>query len=268
MVHLIKRARREPEPQPQQLVLDISRAVQDLFARSEDGISLFGIVAGNDAGNGRFGGKQRLAQLLSVWQFGAICHHAHQKLPRFLTHAQIDMADAASMRAFVIRADTVLLHPRKNGRAHTVGAAWLDAAAFHSNDLVRTRAEKACGRAAVLLRDRELHLVAVSLTALRAVHGKFRYCNAADARERVDHALPLEPALLLIVHMPEVAAAADGKIGTARRYPVRRCRQYLFDLRVRAGLSDVYDARAHRLAGDRAGNEYHFPTGTGHALSV
>ena len=89
------------------------------------------------------------------------------------------------------------------------------------DDPVRLAGEKACDGAAVLLLHGELDFVSVAVRLRRAGDGERRNRLPADAGQAALDVRLLECKLLLVVHMPQRAAAAEGKIRAIRLHAVR-----------------------------------------------
>ena len=87
---------------------------------------------------------------------------------------------------------------------------------------MRARAEKARRRRFSARLHGVLHLVSVAVLHRRARDREVGERHAAEARERVQHALFFQPQLLVVVHVAEIAAAAAVKIRAVRLGAVRR----------------------------------------------
>ena len=98
----------------------------------------------------------------------------------------------------------------------------LDQAGLDGNDLMRSRAEKSSLCASPQLGHRVLGLVAVMPRRPTAGDRDLARIVAADALQCVPHPLRLQAAFLLVIHMPEAAAAAELGIGASPGDPVGR----------------------------------------------
>lgn len=178
------------------------------------------------------------------------------------------MPDAAGMRFFVVGRDAVFAHPVRHGLFQPFGAFRLELAAVRRNDLVRARTVKARNCAALLLRDRELHLIAVAVLYGRARDLQLRDAEPADALERVADAPALEAQLLVVIHVPEIAAAAAAEIRAVRLHAVRRRLRERLQYAVCRRFSDIYNADHAFFTRDHAGNENDLTVDARHALAV
>ena len=178
------------------------------------------------------------------------------------------MADIAASGFLVVGADLVLPHPADHRRANRIGTVRLDAAVRDRDDAVRPSGEKARLGAAVLLLHRVLYLVAVTVLLCCACDFERFQRAAADAVQRIQHALALQLGFQFIVRMAEITAAAGRKIGTIRLDAVRRGSFHAQELPVRGGLADVHDADKAALAGQRARHKEHLPVDPRNAAPV
>lgn len=268
VVDLIEAARREPVAQAAERVLDRAGAVVHLLVRAEDGIPARFVVICNNADRLRHRLADGADKRLRMRRFLCVQHHAAKRLPADRAEAQIDVADKPCVRLFIVCRDAVRLHPREHGALEALGAVRLELAAVRRDDLVRPRAEKARDRRALARADGKLHLVAVAVEPVRAGDGQLRERDAADARKGVEHAPALEGKLLLVVHVPEIAAAALAEIRAVGADAVRRGLFNRFDDAVRRAPADVDDADAARLARNGARNKDDLPVRAGNALAV
>lgn len=268
VVDLIKRGRGESELQAAERVGDCSVSIERQKFRAEHGIAFFRVGGEDNGRDARLGGEERLDELLFLRQLLRICRDADEDLAAFRAEADINMPDVAGMRGLVIGADAVFAHPVQNSCADTVGAVRLDAAVCDRNDRVRFSGEEARGRLSVLLLHGELHLVPIAVGLLCAGDGQGSERLAADARQAAVDVRALKLQLLRIIHVPQRAAAAFGKIRAIRLYAVRRRLLHAHKLGKDRRASDVRNADSAQFAWQRTGHEHDLSVDTGDARPV
>ena len=136
------------------------------------------------------------------------------------------------------------------------------------NDRVRFSGEEARDGLSVLLLHGELHLVPIAVGLLCAGNGQGRERLAADACQAIIDVRALEFQFLRIVHMPQRAAAAFGKIRAIRLYAVRRRLLHAQKLGKDRRASDVRNADSAQFARQRTGHEHDLSVDTGDARPV
>lgn len=124
------------------------------------------------------------------------------------------------------------------------------------NDRVRFSGEEARDGLSVLLLHGELHLVPIAVGLLCAGDGQGSERLAADARQAAVDVRALKLQLLRIIHVPQRAAAAFGKIRAIRLYAVRRRLLHAQKLGKNRRASDVRNADSAQFARQRTGHEH------------
>ena len=213
VVHLIKRRHRQPQLQAAQGVRQIVPAPQGAVPVPQDGVSPAGIFPQHHAAGFWRGGPEHIHQLLLMGQAGAVDQQAHQGFPGAAS-ADVQVPQQAPAGGLVVGD-----HPEPGdivpqGLGQGVGLRLLDETVLHMHHLV------AAGPVKAHLPHRGDGidaLVAVVQGLLRTQNFFHRHLRPADAGQCVLHPGTLGPQLLLIGHMPEIAAAAAAVVGAVRR---------------------------------------------------
>ena len=128
--------------------------------------------------------------------------------------------------------------------------------------------EEACKAPALLLGHGILGLVPVAPALRRCQNGHFREILPADTVQTGFHPLRFQPALLFIIHMPEIAAAAELGNGAFPVYPMGRFFQNFRHFSRRPGFLGLFDPHQHTLTGNGIWNKHGAALNMGHTLSL
>ena len=267
VVDLIEGPGRQPELQAAEGILNIARAVEGDKFVAQDGIAGPGIHRqhqGGKAGNG----LQALYKVLCMGQLSAVCHQAHQHLAGNLTTAHINMPQQTLMGSFIIDGNAVVVYIIYYKLLDFVCFRRQDQAAVVLHHPVGACPEKACVRPAFFAGHGVLGLIAVAVAGGCGQQRYFLQAFAADAVQRLLDPVRLQTALLGIVHVPEVAAAAQLGHRAFPVDPVGRFFQKLGDLACRPGFLCLFNAHQAPFADQRIGDKHGAAFNFGNALSL
>ena len=156
------------------------------------------------------------------------------------------------------------IQSRTAARIRSVQSGWMRQCATGMTVCVFPAKKPATGFSVLLLHG-ELHLVPIAVDLFRAGDGQGRERLAADACQAAVAVRALKLQLLRIVHVPQGAAAAFGKIRAIRLYAVRRRLLHAQKLGKDRRASDVRNADSAQFARQRTGHEHDLSVDTGDA---
>ena len=167
----------------------------------------------------------------------------------------------------VVDADPVLVYIINYRILRGVDLLRENAAAGVFHHVVGARPVEPGVGAPLLHRHRILRLVAVAVAVRGGENGDFRQIFAADAVQAVLHPLRFQPGLLRVVHVPEIAAAAELGDLALPVDPVGGFFQNLHDFSRRPSFLRLLHPDAHLFPGDGVGDEHGAALDMGDALS-
>lgn len=255
-VDLIERGGRNAKAQAAQDIFDRLLPPKHARGRPEDGVAVLCVIVDLHGGKPRDLPPEQGDQKRRLRQGSAVKDGADQNLTRGGGAADKDMTQKSLSARLVIGSDAALPRPLQNGSDGAVGAGRLDQAALHGNDAVCPFPEKSGGKPFFCRGDGVLCLVAVALAALRAGDGNLGQRLAADAVQRVEHALRLQFQLCRVGQVPEGAATAKPRV---RAFAVDAAGGFCYNPKDRAVggvLSDVRDAQVVFLVRRGVRDEY------------
>ena len=166
------------------------------------------------------------------------------------------MPHQTGMGHFVIGWDAVAVHVGDDDILHLIHLRRQDSAAVVFHHAVGAGLEESGVGPALVAGHRVLGLVAVAVAGGGGQDGNSFQALAADSVQASADALRLQPGFLLIVHVPEVAAAAELRHGAFPIHPVRRTLQNFHQLAGGPGLLGLLDAHPNPFAQDGIGDEH------------
>ena len=256
-VHLVKRVRRDLEGEAAERVGDRVLAPERAARFAEHDVRLFAVDVEQDAGDFRHGLAQHLDEQRFLVQRGAVCDDADHHLAAHFPAAHVQVAEHAAVRRFVVDAFARHGVPPAERGGGAVKRFGLQQAAFRVHDAVGVDGVKAeLQRAVPRKADGKLALVAVAAAA-RCGEDRLhlKILQAADALERVAHALRLDLKLRFVADVPVHAAAALRGDGAVRRDAVGRGREQLFEPAEGVLPQDLDDAHGAPVADGGARHE-------------
>ena len=166
------------------------------------------------------------------------------------------MAHAVAHRGLIVDGNMLPLHPAEHRACAYKGFFRHGGAVRHRDNVVRACAVKPGGGPPVLFGNVENHLAAPPGVLERGENAGNGKVQLSDAAQRVVHTLQLHGKLLLIIHVPQRAAAAAGVYGAVRLRAVGRGGAEHFAPAPYGGGCTAHDAHIPFLAKDRSGNEH------------
>ena len=212
-VDLIKGAGRDAEPQSAQNVLDGIRAPQDPRFFTQHRVTLAGVDVERHGTQLRQAFPQGCDQFFFPGQGFTVDHRADHQFPRCGGMADENMPQQPRMGLFVVGADAVLPRPGDNNISGLVRRFRMDQAALHGDQVMGALAEKARFRPLFSRSYRELCLVPVAHAGFCPRQLDLAQILPAQTVECIQDAPGLDLTLGLIVHVPEIAAAALLGVG-------------------------------------------------------
>ena len=266
VVYLIKRPGGQAEIQAAEGVLDIAGAVEGEKAVAQHGVAplrVHGQHQRGKAGNP----AQPLDERFRPGDFFPVHRETHQNLPGHRAPADVNMPQKPLAGGLVVDADPVLVYIINYRILRGVDLLRENAAAGVFYHVVGARPVEPGVGASFFHRHRILRLVAVAVAVGGGENGDFRQIFAADAVQAVLHPLGFQPGLLGVVHVPEIAAAAELGDLALPVDPVGGLFQNLHNFPRRPRLLRLLHPDAHLFPGDGVGDEYGAALDMGDALS-
>ena len=172
------------------------------------------------------------------------------------------------MGGFVIDADPVLVYIIHNRVLHPVGFRGKNQAAVIFHHIVGARFEEAGVGPALFAGHGILGLVPVAMAVGCRQNGHFLQALPGQPVQAAFHPLRFEPGFLGVVHVPEVAAAAELGHRALPVTAVGGLFQDFHDLPGSPGFARLFDAQPHPLPGDGVGQEHGAALHMGHPLPL
>ena len=265
VVHLIERPGGQPEVQTAEGVLDIARAIERHEFVSQHGVALFRIDAEHQrgkAGDSLQSGKQRI----DLGQFLPVAHKAHQNLFAYRAPANVDVPQKASVAGFVVDGYPELVDIIHNRILDGIGFLRQNQAPPVFHHIVGAGPKKTGIGAAFFCRHGVLGLVSVAVAVGGGENGHLRQGFPCQPVQAGLHPLRFQPGFLGVVHVPEIAAAAELGDRAFPVHPVGGLFENFHDFSRRPGFLGFFDAQPHPLPGNGVGQEYGAPLHMGDAL--
>ncbi len=267
VVHLIEGPGGQPEGKAAEGVLNIARAVEGEEFVSQHRVALPGVDGqhqGSEAGNL----LKAADQLLRTGDLPAVDDKTHQNLPGDSAPADIDMPQQTLMGHFIIGSHPVLVYIIYDRILDPVRFLRQDQAAVIFHHIMGSGPEESCVGTVFLRCHGVLGLVPVAAAGGGGEDLHLVQILTADPVQAGAHPLGLQPGFLLVVHVPEIAAAAE--LGN-RALPVAAVGgffQDLHDLSCCPGLSGVFNADPVLFPGDGIGDKDRAALDMGNALTL
>ena len=172
------------------------------------------------------------------------------------------------MAGLVVDGHPILVYIINHRVLHRVGFRRQNPAAFVFHHLVGAGAVEAGEGSALLRRHGILSLVPVAPAVGGGQNGHFCQIFPGQPVQAGLHPLRFQPGLLFIVHVPEIAAAAQLGHGALPVHPVGGFFQNFQDFSRCPGFPGILDAQPHPLPGDGVGQEHGAALHMGNALTL
>ena len=198
----------------------------------------------------------------------AVDHQTHQDLAAHRTPADIDMPQKPLVVGFVIGGDAVLVGIIDDRILDPVGLRRQDAAAAVLHHIMGARPEKAGIHPPLFAGYRVLGLVPVAMAVRCRQDGNLLQLLPRHPVQAGSDPFRLQSGLFFIVHVPEVAAAAELGNFTLPVDPVGGFLQNFRDFACGPGLAHRLNADAHPFPGDGIGDEHSDAVDVGNALAL
>ena len=267
VVHLVKGAGGQAEIQAAQGILNKAGAIEGDEFVAQDGVALFGVHAEHQGRKAR-DPLEPLHQLRHAGELSPVDCQAHQNLPGDLSPADVDVPQQAGVGGLVVDRDAAAVDVIDHGILYLIRLLGEDQAAGIFHHVVGARPEKPGVGPALLAGHRVLGLVAVAAAVRRGQDGDAFQLLPCQPVQAGLHPGRLQAALLRVVHVPEVAAAAELGHRAGPVDPVGGFFQKLGDLPRRPGLAHHLDAHPHPLAHNGVGNKYSDPLNVRNSLPL
>ena len=208
-----------------------------------------------------------LALAADTLRRSAIAHNTDQRPGGRRAH--INMADQSPLGTLVIGRNILQLHPFHDGGFRFIGPRVLNPASLHRQDFMAARHIKSRHRLSEITGPhRELGFIAVALHGTRQTPHLAR-AHTTNAADGIPDPLTFQPQLFLIIHMPEIAAAAPFANGASPIDPVRGDLQQFDNMAVGRCFAHVINFHLRHFAGNGIGNkDRHTLRMAGHALAL
>ena len=267
VVYLIEAPGGQPEGQAAEGVLDIALAVEGEKSVPQHGVALFGVDAEHQSG--KAGDLlEPLNQLLRTGDFLPVDDKAHQNLSGNRPPADIDVPQKPLVRHFVIGSHPILVDIIHNRSLHGIGLLRQNIAAVIFHHLMGACPKESGIRPTLFLRHGVLRLVPVAKAGGSRQNGHFFQLLPGHPVQAGFHPLRLQPGLLLVIHVPEIAAAAELGHGALPVHPVGGFFQNLRDFPGSPGLLRLFNPHPNPFPGNGVGDEHGAALNVGDALSL
>ena len=267
VVHLVEGAGGQAELEAAEGILDEARAIERDEFIPQHGVALFGVDAEHQGGEaGDF--FQTVNQLLCVGQLLPVCHQADENLAGHRAPADIDVAQQTPVGNFVVGGDMELIYIIHYRILHHVRFLGENQAAAVFHHLVGARPEKSGVGSSLFAGHGVLGFVPIAKAGGGGEDGHFLQLLPGQSVQAGFHPLRFQPGLLLIVHVPEVAAAAELGHGAFPVHPVGGFFQNFGDFPRCPGFAQSLNAHLHPLPGDGIGDEHCDAIDVGNALTL
>ena len=237
-VDLIEGWHRQSEGKTAHLVHEEVVAPKGTVGIPKDHIGFSLIHTQNDAPQTRLGSAERNRQFRLMGQGPAVAEQAYQALSGAVG-ADIEMTQEPGTHSLIVcgngKGGHVVLHRLPD----PPGALRLEKTVGNVGDRVSPGGVEADAGPVGAGGGGELHLVSITLSIFRSVYYGNGGLSAADAGQTVLHLLPLKGQLLVIGHVPQGTAAAEGVIGAVGLQPGGRGLQHLCRVAPGAGFSHL-----------------------------
>ena len=254
VVYLIEGAGGETEIQTAEGILNVARTMEGDKGVAQNGVALFGVDAQHQRGEA--GDLLQLRhQRVGFGNAAAVDDQTHKNLPRNGATADVNMPQKSCVGGFVIDGHMVLIYIIHNNGLDPVGLLRQNQAAVVFHHIVGAGAEEACIGTVFLCGHRVLSLVAVAAAGGRGQNGHGFQLLAADAVQAVSHPFGLQTGFFFIIHVPEIAAAAELCNRAFPVHPVGGFFENFNDFPRCPGLAHQLNTNPAAFPGYRVGNE-------------
>ena len=267
VVHLVEGPGRQPEIQAAQGILNKTGTVKGDKFVPQHGVSLLGVHAEHQGSKAR-DFFQPLHQLRYMGNPFAVTHQAHQDLSGHRTPADVDMAQKPFVGNFVIGGNVVLIYIIHNRILDCIRFPGENQTATVFHHVVGARPEEAGVGPALFAGNGVLGLVPVAVAGGGRQDGNFLQLLPCHPVQAGFHPVRFQPCFFRIIHVPEIAAAAELGHGALPAHPMGGFFQNLRDFSGGPGFPQAFNPYPHPFTDDGVGDKNGDAINVGNALAL